>query len=121
MAGISSIRRIQTKNMQSFNPHVARFYLANGSKPPTPKCAALSYFAMKDRADLIRVAVRRGADIHINDDEPFRIACEFGSLDAIRYLLRHGANIHAMNDYAMRNARNDQVRYILNHSNDFMY
>lgn len=102
--------------MESYNPLIARFFVANHMRPPVPKCEPLSFFAMKGRVDLIDRELRKGADIHVNEDEPLRVACEFGQYDVIRHLLEKGADPCAMNMYALKNARTGLVRLILKRS-----
>ena len=51
---------------------------------------------------VVTYLVEKGANIHLGDDEAFRLAAENGHLPVVTYLVEKGANIHAKDDEALR-------------------
>ena len=66
---------------------------------------------------IVKKLIKKGADIHIDDDYVLRLAACNGHLDAVKYLVKNGADIHVRNDYALGWASNnghlDIVKYLL--------
>ena len=62
----------------------------------------LSMGSKKERADLMIIALKRGANVHVNNDYPLRYASSYGHTEVVRLLLENGANVHANNDEALR-------------------
>ena len=59
--------------------------------------------------DVVKYLIEHGADIHYNDDEPFRDAVEGGHMDVIRYMIEEaGANIYAGESSFSPRSRNRQ-------------
>lgn len=62
---------------------------------------------------LIKLLVENGADIHINNDEPFRVACldhHLSNPKLVEYFLDNNVNIHIQNDeLLLKNATNEDV------------
>ena len=52
--------------------------------------------------NLVKEAIKRGADIHSYDDQALRNASYYGHLEIVKYLVSLGANIHTYNDEALR-------------------
>jgi len=81
----------------------------------------LQLLAMKKdvKQDDIKELIKRGADIHWNDDAPLRDAAGYGSKETVMTLLEHGADIHARDDYALRSAakagNTETVKTLLEH------
>ena len=70
-------------------------------------------------ADLKEVQsyIEAGADIHVQNDLPLRLACEHGQLELIKYLVAQGADISA-NDHqplkwAVLRGRFEAVKYLV--------
>ena len=55
-------------------------------------------------ADLVIIALRRGANLHSHDEEPLRWATQQGHIEVVRLLLEHGANPHTVSDLPLRYA-----------------
>ena len=58
--------------------------------------------SIKGELNLVKEAIKRGADIHTFDENALRYASANGHLDIVKYLVEHGANIHVNNEYALR-------------------
>lgn len=54
--------------------------------------------------DVVKDLVFYGADIHINDEEPLRLAVENGHLDIVENIVSKGADIHVNNEEPLRRA-----------------
>ena len=52
--------------------------------------------------ETVKFFVRRGADIHTNNDSALRWASINGHLDVVKFLVQKGANVHEHNDCALR-------------------
>ncbi|MEK0337324.1 MAG: ankyrin repeat domain-containing protein [Nitrosopumilus sp.] len=50
----------------------------------------------------VKMALERGANIHLADNDALRWASENGHYDLVKLLLDSGADVHAQNDYALR-------------------
>ena len=59
------------------------------------------------RIDITRFMIKKGADVHAEDDYALRWASNNGHTDTVKLLLENGANIHASIDYALRWASNN--------------
>ncbi len=81
----------------------------------------LQLLAMKKdvKQDDIKELIKRGADVHWNEDEALRNAAGYGSKETVKTLLEHGADIHARDDYALRSAakagNTETVKTLLEH------
>jgi hypothetical protein len=68
---------------------------------------------------LVIWALKMGADIHFQGDEPLRYACLFGDLQVVKYLVEHGANIHFYDDNALMmaciNGHLEIIKYLVEH------
>lgn len=51
---------------------------------------------------LAKALLDKGVDIHIEDDEPLRLAASHGNLEVVKLLIKNGADIHADNNAALR-------------------
>jgi ankyrin repeat protein len=71
---------------------------------------------------LVISSLKKGADIHSQDDYAFRIASQFGNLEVAKYLLENGADIHARDDYALKttsyNGDLETVKFLVEHGAD---
>ena len=65
---------------------------------------ALRRAAENGHTETVKVLLDRGAKIHADDDRALRLAAENGHIEIVKLLLDRGARIHARNDYALRNA-----------------
>ena len=54
----------------------------------------------------VKNMVLKGADIHMDEEAPLRIAAEWGYLDITQFFIELGADIHVRNDVVFRNAVN---------------
>jgi ankyrin repeat protein len=59
--------------------------------------ALVAAIAAKDAAEVASL-LKKGADIHDNDDFPLRGAIYLGYRDIAEVLLKNGANVHAVNE-----------------------
>lgn len=70
----------------------------------------------------VRSLVERGADIHVLDDLPVRLASENGHLEIVKFLYERGANIHERDDYAFclasENGHLETARFLLDNGSD---
>ena len=71
----------------------------------------------KGELNLVKEAIKRGADIHAYNDEALRWASQNGHLDVVKYLVENGANIHSNDDFALRWSANaghlEVVKYLV--------
>ena len=60
--------------------------------------------------EILKYLQSLGADIHSNNDYPFRYAAKNGHINVVKYLLKNGVDIHVNNDEALSFALgNDQL------------
>lgn len=57
---------------------------------------------IRERADIIRLLIDLGCDLHTDDDVVLRASACIGPLDLIKYLVEKGANVKACNYEALR-------------------
>ena len=50
----------------------------------------------------IKLALKKDADIHINNDEPLRLASENGHTEIVKLLLDKGADIHVHAEFSLQ-------------------
>jgi hypothetical protein len=71
----------------------------------------------KGELNLIKEAVKRGVDIHVDGEYAIRLAAEAGYLDGVKYLVSLGANIHILDEdalmWACKNGHLEVVKYIV--------
>ena len=106
------------------NPKVQYHIFKNAGKSST---ALLLQSSIKGELNLVKESVKRGANIHTEDENALRWASLNGHLDVVKYLVENGANIHANNDEALHWASEDGhldvVKYLVEnganiHAND---
>ncbi|KAJ3042175.1 hypothetical protein HDV00_008062 [Rhizophlyctis rosea] len=100
------------------NPIIVRYLLDRGAKHIDK---ALGWASgghhgemMEDRLKVMEMLLESGADIHYNDDEALRIACDGpeSSYPVIKFLLQHGANIGASNGYALTCSLDSDLKWM---------
>jgi hypothetical protein len=78
--------------------------------------------SMKGNANLLRLLLKNGADVHAHNDAALKWASESGHTEVVKILIDYGANIHVQNDYALRwssvNGYFDIVTALLEHGAD---
>ena len=52
--------------------------------------------------DTFKLLIKKGADIHANNDYALRSSAAKGHLEVVKLLIEKGADIHAYNNYALR-------------------
>ena len=74
--------------------------------------------SIKGELNLVKEAIKRGADIHAKDDYALQSASENGHLEVVKYLVENGADIHAKDERALRlaslNGHLQVVKYLVN-------
>lgn len=53
---------------------------------------------------MIKKLANNGADIHVNQEAPLRLAARFGHIDVVRWLIENGADVRARNNESLLNA-----------------
>lgn len=83
---------------------------------------ALIEAVVKRDAEAIGVQLRRGANIHYEDDFPLRCAAYLGYADIAALLLKNGANVHAGGEepvlMAVKARDNPLIELLLNNGAD---
>ena len=98
--------------------HIASRYLdiMDETLPLSPK-HRLFYGTQRGYNEIVKAALKNGADIHTWDDLALRSAADYGHTDTVKLLLDHGADIHADNDHALClaafNGRTETVKLLL--------
>ena len=66
--------------------------------------------------------VKKGVNIHIDDDFLFKIASTNGHLETIQYMIDNGTNVHAYDEWALITASGaghlEMIKYLLNKGAD---
>jgi hypothetical protein len=69
--------------------------------------------------ELVKYALKRGADIHATNDYSIIHAVDRGNFDVVKYLVENGADINARNNlplkYAVENGYLNITKYIVEH------
>jgi len=65
---------------------------------------ALRYAAEYGHLKVVKCLVEAGADIHANEDQALRCAAEYGHVDIVKYLIEKGADVHVWHEYALKYA-----------------
>jgi hypothetical protein len=50
---------------------------------------------------MTKILLKYGANVHMDNDEPLKMACENGYVSIVKILLKYGANVHADDDQAL--------------------
>lgn len=78
---------------------------------------ALMKASTNGHLEAVKLLIRAGADIHIQNEDSLRWASTKGHLEVVELLVQLGADIHSLKDYSLREAsRNDHleiVRFLL--------
>lgn len=77
--------------------------------------------ATQGEIELVKEAIRRGANVHVYSELPLRLASREGHLDIVKYLVENfDANIHANNEgallWASGNGHLDIVKYLVEYT-----
>lgn len=79
----------------------------------------LSESSKEGELDLVKYALKKGADIHFFNDYSLKYAVDQRHLDVVKYLIEHGADIHIQNErflqWAVSNGYLDIVKYLVQH------
>ena len=80
-------------------------------------CNMLYYSSQWNSLNIIKYLVRKGVDIHRDNEQSLMLACINGSLDVVKYLVENDADIHAKEEdcfiMACRNGHLDVVKYLV--------
>lgn len=72
--------------------------------------------AWKSQADLVRLFLDRGANVHVKWEQPLRFACKRGDLEIVKLLVEAGADVHVGNEtpiqWAAEHGHTDVVEYL---------
>ena len=86
------------------------------------KSAKLITGIQYNHPELIKDAIKHGANIHAQSDRAFRYACSKGNLKMAKWLLNAGSDIHIFEDYAIRiackNGHKNIVKWLLDNGAD---
>jgi ankyrin repeat protein len=63
-------------------------------------------------ADVVRLLLKYGANVHANDEVTLVVASENGHADVVRLLLKYGADVHADGDAALVVASKGRKRIV---------
>lgn len=75
---------------------------------------ALTFASSYSSAEVVRLLLKAGADIHANDDEALREAVKKNKPENVIVLLKAGAHVHAKNDEAFREAKSKNYITVMN-------
>lgn len=82
----------------------------------------IGFAAGNGYTELVKFLIKRGADVHVENDLALSLASENGHTDTVRVLLDYGADIHADHDYpifaASENGYTDIVKLLLDRGAD---
>ena len=68
---------------------------------------------------LVKLALEKGADIHVNNNEPLKVAVKNGHFNIIKFLVENGANVQDdVLGSAIWGGNLDIVKYLVNHGAD---
>ena len=99
-------------NYKSYYKHINKYVSKNDYND------MLESSSQNGDLNLVKLSVKKGANIHAFDDIALRWASRNGHLETVKYLVSQGANIHAQDDIALRWARKyghlEVVNYLLN-------
>ncbi len=87
---------------------IVRLLLKKGADIHTDDDEALKSAVIEEHLDTIKLLLREGANIHAEDDEALKTAVIDGHLDTIKLLLQEGADIHAQDDEALKLAASEE-------------
>ena len=62
----------------------------------------------------VKLALDKGADVHVFEDEPLLAASENGHTDIVKLLLDRGADVHAKNDLSLQWAEHNEHTEVAN-------
>lgn len=62
---------------------------------------ALKKCSKKGHIEIVRILSQNGADIHIDQDYPMRLAASGGHTLLVEYFLDHGATVHSRDNFAL--------------------
>ena len=87
---------------QDGNDDLVRFLLKHDAKIDADHGAALVVASRDNRLSTVKLLLKSGANIHLNDYNGYYnallAATENGNTEVVEYLVRHGANVNARDD-----------------------
>ena len=83
---------------------LAKEALKRGADIHTEEDAALRLASMNGHLEIVKYLVENGANIYSDDDFALITASEFGHLEIVKYLVENGGDIHTQDEYALRAA-----------------
>jgi len=102
----------------SGNPKKQYRILHVGNRYKNKKHGLLIEASKGGELNIVKEAIRNGADIHLNDEQALGWASEYGNLDIVKYLVSLGADIHENDDivlrFASKNGYLEVVKYLVN-------
>ena len=82
---------------------IVKAALKNGADIHANNDNALRWAALYGHTETVKLLLDRWADIHAFDDAALRLASYYGNTETVKVLLDRGANIHGRNDEALYN------------------
>ena len=83
---------------------------------------ALTHASEKGYLDVVKIIIKYGANVNVNNNYSLRWASINGHFDIVEYLVLHGADIHSNNDYTLRYASHKgnkaTLEYLIEHGAD---
>jgi ankyrin repeat protein len=59
---------------------------------------AINFAVARNNPDLTKQLIQRGADLHVNSEQPLRNACKLGHLEIVQCLVEAGADFNAVDE-----------------------
>ena len=89
------------KRYELFNVDTFKYLIKKGADIHADNDFALSCCAKNNYLDLVELLVEYGANVNADNDYALRLGAENGNLDIVKFLVENGANIHANDDDAL--------------------
>lgn len=85
-----------------------------------PGVTALTVACINDHKNIVESLLKNGADIHVNNDYPMRMACFHGRFEVVKLLLKNGAKINNNESlyWACFHGRENVVKLLLENGAD---
>lgn len=75
--------------------------------------ALLNWTANINDLSLVKLLIKNGVDLHVDNDYVLRSSCETGLTTIVKYLIKKGANISADNNYSLKwSVRNCHLKVV---------
>lgn len=74
--------------------------------------------AKEGRAKTVRYLIKKGADVHVNNEEPLVIACENERWDTAKALVENGANMFIAYKFLITDGQTEKANSLLSMFNN---